>query len=72
VKDVSFVMSLAGASIGNALIYLYPVLMFRNAVKKRGEAASKQLKAEAGVSLGVAGLGVVMGGIGAKMALKTL
>ena len=28
-KDVSFVLALAGATLGNALIYVYPALMFR-------------------------------------------
>ena len=72
VKDVSFVLSFGGATLGNALIYLYPALMFRGAVKKLGDKASKSLKREVKVAMANAGLGVTMGIIGAKMALKAL
>jgi hypothetical protein len=37
VTDFSFVVSFGGATLGNALIYLYPALMFRGAVKKMGD-----------------------------------
>ena len=37
VKDLSFVMSCGGATLGNELIYLYPALVFRGAVKKMGD-----------------------------------
>jgi len=36
ITDLSFIMSFGGARLGNALIYVYPALMFRNAVKKFG------------------------------------
>jgi hypothetical protein len=71
-KDVSFVLSFAGATLGNALIYVYPALMFRGAVKKMGDKASKGLKREVKVALANAGLGIGMGAVGARMALKTL
>ena len=71
-KDVSFVLSFAGATLGNALIYVYPALMFRGAVKKMGDKASNGLKKEVKVALANAVLGVVMGGIGARMAVKSL
>ena len=32
-KELAFIMSFAGATLGNALIYIYPALMFRNAGK---------------------------------------
>ncbi len=71
-KDVSFVLSFAGATLGNALIYVYPALMFRGAVKKMGDNASKGLKREVKLALANAALGIVMGGVGAKMAVKSL
>lgn len=72
VKDVSFVLSFGGATLGNALIYVYPALMFRGAVKKMGAKATKSLKREVKVALSSAGLGIGMGIVGARMALKTL
>eukprot|EP00975_Prorocentrum_lima_P026239 5514488-Prorocentrum_lima.AAC.1 len=38
-KELAFIMSFAGATLGNALIYVYPALMFRAAVKKMGDKA---------------------------------
>ena len=71
-KDVSFVASFAGATLGNALIYVYPALMFRGAVKKMGDKATAGLKREVKVAMANAALGVSMGAIGAKMALKSV
>lgn len=71
-KDVTFVLSFAGATLGNALIYVYPALMFRAAVKNMGDKASKGLKREVKVALANAGLGIGMGAIGARMALKSI
>ncbi len=72
VKDVSFILSFAGATLGNALIYVYPALMFRGAVKKMGDKASKGLKNEVKLAMANGILGIGMGLVGAKMALKTL
>eukprot|EP00559_Dactyliosolen_fragilissimus_P004323 CAMPEP_0184868978 /NCGR_PEP_ID=MMETSP0580-20130426/32403_1 /TAXON_ID=1118495 /ORGANISM="Dactyliosolen fragilissimus" /LENGTH=462 /DNA_ID=CAMNT_0027370171 /DNA_START=484 /DNA_END=1872 /DNA_ORIENTATION=- len=98
VKDLSFVLSFGGATLGNALIYVYPAIMFRAAVKKMkaettttnnqdGEdnpsaidneskvsqmVATKSLKREVKFALANAGLGIAMGGIGARMALKSV
>jgi amino acid permease len=72
VKDVSFVLSFGGATLGNALIYVYPALMFRGAVKKMGDKASPGLKKEVKLAMANACLGVGMGLVGAKMALKSL
>lgn len=44
--------------------------MFREAVKKMGDDASKNLKREVKFSIANAGLGIGMGVIGLKMALK--
>ena len=46
--------------------------MFKSAVKNMGEKASKGLKREVPFAMGSAFLGLVMGGIGAKMALGLL
>lgn len=67
--DVSFVLAFGGATLGNALTYLYPALMYRAVVKQQN------LKGEGfGVFVAMlsALLGVVMGIIGAGMALKSL
>jgi hypothetical protein len=71
-KDVSFVLSFGGATLGYALIYVYPALMFRGAVKKMGDQATKGLKREVKLALANASFGLTMGVIGAKMALKSL
>lgn len=69
-KDITFVLSFGGATLGNALIYIFPALMFRKAVKDKGANATKGLKREVKVAMTSAGLGVGMGLVGAKMALK--
>lgn len=72
VKDLSFVLSFGGATLGNALIYIYPTLMFRKAVKQMGDKASSGLKRESALSLLIATLGVGMGLVGSKMAIQKL
>jgi amino acid permease len=71
-KELAFIMSFAGATLGNALIYVYPALMFKAAVKKMGDNASKELKNEVPFAMFSASLGLVMGCIGAKMAFGLL
>lgn len=71
VKDLTFVISFGGATTGNALIYVFPALMFRGAVKKMDK-PSDRLKMEVKATLGTAFLGVVMGAIGSVMAIKSL
>lgn len=71
-KELAFIMAIAGATLGNALIYVYPSLMFRSAVKGMGDEASKGLKREVPFAMFSAALGVLMGGLGAKMALGML
>jgi hypothetical protein len=67
-KDVSFVLAFGGATLGNTLTYVYPALMYRAVVKQQGR------KESAGVAVAMASavLGIVMGSIGAKMALDKL
>lgn len=64
-KDVSFVLAFGGATLGNALTYVYPALMYQAACRKQGRKESVGIFI-ANVS---ALLGLVMGAIGAKMAI---
>ena len=68
--DVSFVMSFGGATLGNALIYVLPAVMFRKVVKDMGDKASPALKSEVNFATFSGLLGIGMGIIGATMALK--
>lgn len=70
VKDLKFVLSFGGATFGNALIYVFPGLMFRKAVKDMGDKATKGMKREVKFAMGSLALGIGMGCVGAKMALK--
>ena len=70
-KDVSFVLAIAGATLGNALIYVYPALMLRAAVKKMTN-PSTGLKREVNIAMTQAAVGIAFGIIGAKMALQSL
>jgi len=72
IKDLSFLMSFGGATLGNALIYVYPALMFRSAVKNLGDDATKAQKMEVYLAMAFAALGVGMGVLGTKMALSKL
>ena len=71
IPDVSFVMAFAGATLGNCLIYVFPALMFRGAIKKKTDATKGQ-KREVKFALGSAVAGIIMGLIGAKMAIASL
>lgn len=67
--DVSFVLAFGGATLGNLLTYVYPALMYKAVVSKKG------LKGEGlGVSIAMASalLGIAMGIVGAGMALRSL
>lgn len=67
--DVSFVLAFGGATLGNALTYVYPALMYRAVVKEQGRTNERFGVAVAMVS---AALGIAMGIVGATMALKSL
>jgi len=71
-KELAFITSFAGATLGNALVYVYPSFMFRSAVKNMGEKATKGLKREVPFAIFSAVLGIVMGAIGTKMAFSLL
>lgn len=70
VKDLSFVLAFGGATLGNALIYIFPALMFRKAIKNMGDEASAALKAEVNFTNLLGILGITFGGIGAYMAIQ--
>ena len=72
VKDLTFVASMSGAVFGTALIFIYPTLMFREAVKAMGERATKGQILERKLCGLIAAVGIAVGGIGAKMAWNTL
>jgi hypothetical protein len=72
VKDLSFVLSFGGATLGNALIYVFPPLMFQAAVQRMGNKASPGLKRESAFSWLIVSLGIGMGLIGSKTALQKL
>jgi len=59
------------ATLGNALIYIFPALMFRGAVRKLPNANNRQ-KLEVKGALASAGLGVAMGVIGAIKAVQSI
>mmetsp|Transcript_2276 Transcript_2276/g.4831 ORF Transcript_2276/g.4831 Transcript_2276/m.4831 type:complete len:297 (+) Transcript_2276:606-1496(+) len=72
ITDLSFIMSFGGATLGNALIYVYPAIMLKSAVKNMGENATKAQKMEVYLAMTFAAIGIGMGCIGTKMALGTL
>eukprot|EP00579_Thalassiosira_antarctica_P001217 CAMPEP_0201871608 /NCGR_PEP_ID=MMETSP0902-20130614/4501_1 /ASSEMBLY_ACC=CAM_ASM_000551 /TAXON_ID=420261 /ORGANISM="Thalassiosira antarctica, Strain CCMP982" /LENGTH=478 /DNA_ID=CAMNT_0048397655 /DNA_START=38 /DNA_END=1475 /DNA_ORIENTATION=- len=72
ITDLSFIMSFGGATLGNALIYVYPAIMFRSAVKNMGDDATKAQKLEVYLAMTFAALGIGMGAVGTKMALGKL
>jgi len=69
VKDLTFLLSFGGATLGNALIYIFPAFMFRGAVKKMGDKATQGLKNEVVLAMYVALMGLTFGVIGGRMSL---
>ncbi len=72
VNDLSFVLSFAGATLGNALIYVFPALMFKSMVAALGDSATAAQKKEVLFAMFSCLLGIAMGGIGAFMSVKSL
>ncbi|KAL7481732.1 hypothetical protein ACHAW6_007404 [Cyclotella cf. meneghiniana] len=68
--DLSFVSSISGAVFGTALIFVYPSLMFRAAIKNLGDKATNREKKESSFAMLVNLVGIVIGVIGTKMALQ--
>jgi hypothetical protein len=57
--------------LGNALIYIFPALMFRGAIKKLPNPTKLQ-KNEVKLALGSAVLGLGMGALGAFKAIQSV
>lgn len=69
-EDLSFVMSFGGATLGNALIYILPAIMFKSVVKNMGDNASAALKNETYFATFSMLLGIFMGAVGTVQSLK--
>jgi len=67
VTDLTFVASVSGALLGTSLIFIFPTLMFRAAVKSSPTRAQKM---ESRLCAMIASLGVAIAAVGAKMALQ--
>jgi hypothetical protein len=65
-------MSFCRATPGYALIYIYPAIMFRSAVKTMGDDATTAQKLEVHLAMASAALGICFGVIGTKLALAKL
>ena len=74
IPDVSFVLAFFGATFGNALIYVFPALMFRRAIQQKNQKndATKGQKREVKLAMGSATVGVGMGILGAAQALQSI
>mmetsp|Transcript_28081 Transcript_28081/g.51339 ORF Transcript_28081/g.51339 Transcript_28081/m.51339 type:complete len:482 (+) Transcript_28081:108-1553(+) len=70
--DISFIMSFGGATLGNALIYVYPAIMLKSTVKNLGDDATTAQKLEVYLAMAFAALGIGMGCIGTKQAIGSL
>lgn len=72
--DLGFVLAFSGATLGNALIYVFPYFMFRGAVQKMQKAgkATKGQRTEVWAALVSAMIGVVMGAVGTKQAIQSI
>lgn len=72
ITDLTFVASMSGALLGTSLIFIFPTLMFRSALKKESERTNTPYtglqKFERNLCAAIAALGVFIAGVGAKMA----
>jgi hypothetical protein len=64
--------SFRSATLGNALIYIFPGLMFRGAIQKCITAPTRRQKIEVKVALSSAALGFVLGIMGAIQAVRSV
>jgi len=69
VQDLGVVNSLGGATLGTAVIYICPSIMFSSAVKNLGIRATEAQQMEVIFTLILMCLGIVIGSIGVVMAL---
>ena len=72
IPDVSFVLAFGGATLGNALIYVFPAMMFRKAIAQKGKSATAGQKREVKVAMASALAGIGMGILGAVKAVQSL
>jgi len=73
IKDLTFLLTFVGATLGNALIYVFPAFMFRGAVKKMKDTnKANKLKKEVVVALLLAAIGTIMGGVGTRMSILSV
>lgn len=63
--DLGLVASVGGATFGTALVFIYPTIMFLKTQKGKSSIETKLCKV-------IAVLGVVMGGLGTKLALQSI
>ena len=70
VKDLGFVLSFGGATLGNAIVFVFPAFMFAAAVEKAGRGG--EMRGEVRVAKGVAWAGVGMGLVGAVQSVKAI
>mmetsp|Transcript_36870 Transcript_36870/g.66312 ORF Transcript_36870/g.66312 Transcript_36870/m.66312 type:complete len:491 (+) Transcript_36870:117-1589(+) len=68
--DLSFIASISGAVFGTALIFVFPSLMFRGAIKNLGDKATARQKLEGKFAMIVNIIGIVIAAIGTKMSLQ--
>jgi hypothetical protein len=68
---ILFLSTTNRATLGNALIYIFPGIMFRGAVRKL-RAATKAQKREVNMALGSALIGAVLGTMGAVKAVQSI
>mmetsp|Transcript_22356 Transcript_22356/g.55404 ORF Transcript_22356/g.55404 Transcript_22356/m.55404 type:complete len:162 (+) Transcript_22356:187-672(+) len=68
-KDITIVLSFGGATLGNALTYVYPAMMYSAVVRKQGR---KGEGFAVNISILSAIIGIVMGACGTAIALKQL
>ena len=68
--DLTFIASISGAVFGTALIFVYPSLMFRGAIKSLGDKATDRQKQESKFAMLVNLIGIVVAAIGTKMSLQ--
>lgn len=71
-KDLGFIMSFGGATLANALIYVFPAMMFNKIVKDKGAMAPAAMKKETYFTTFSMLAGLIMGAIGAKMSIDKL
>ena len=69
ITDLTLISSLSGAVFGTALIFVFPSLMYRGAIKALGDKATNGQKREAQFAMIVNLVGIVVAGIGTKMSL---